>query len=327
MAVREFRYVGANRLQLDDGSYVDPGQFTPAINDALPIAAAQITAGNLVAVPTGTYATVYGGKPPRQALDNAQSESDIQAGPTNLTALNQEVRLAIPPGYGTVAMDVGATAFTGTLILEVSFDGGTTWRALQGSRLNDGAAVTSLTAVNTAVEAALPASASHVRARVGAFTAGTLVTRLGISPIEYEPSVSANVVSLPALPTGANVIGQVQLRPVASGGVNQISKRGGVDGSPVLVKSTAGQLYGYEFDNTSAAWRYLKLFQKASAAVLGTDTPVMCVGIPPGGRIQTDISTGIAFSVGITYAITQNPADLDTVVSLANEVVGFLYYN
>lgn len=92
------------------------------------------------------------------------------------------------------------------------------------------------------------------------------------------------------------------------------------------VKTTSTRLYGYHFTNSGAAWRYVKLYNKASAPVLASDVPVAVIGIPPGGVAVVDRSAPMSFTTGLAYAITAGAADTDATVTAANEVVGYIDY-
>lgn len=94
-----------------------------------------------------------------------------------------------------------------------------------------------------------------------------------------------------------------------------------------LVKSTAGRLYGVTLTNTTAALKYVKLFNKTSAPVPGTDTPVLVVAVPPNGVVSQEWTNPVTFASGIGYAVVGGPTDLDaTALVAANEVVGALLY-
>lgn len=91
------------------------------------------------------------------------------------------------------------------------------------------------------------------------------------------------------------------------------------------VKGSAGTLYMLTAMNTNAAARYLKLYDKASAPTVGTDTPVQVYTIPgrtAGGGVAVPIPTqGIAFATGIALAITTGAPDSDTGAVAADEIV------
>lgn len=74
---------------------------------------------------------------------------------------------------------------------------------------------------------------------------------------------------------------------------------------------------------------YLKLFDKASAPVLGTDTPAMTIMLPAGvpQRIDFGVET-CAFKNGLAIAVTLNPADADATVLAAVNTSGVdLFYS
>lgn len=88
-------------------------------------------------------------------------------------------------------------------------------------------------------------------------------------------------------------------------------------------KASAGTVYTIDAMNTTAAVKYLKLYNKASAPTVGTDTPVRTIALPPSNatyRIQ--FPSGYYFSTGIAYALTGAAADADATALAAGDVVG-----
>lgn len=82
-----------------------------------------------------------------------------------------------------------------------------------------------------------------------------------------------------------------------------------------------------------AAWAtvtcYLKVFDKASAPVLGTDVPTMTFMIPANvpQRIDWGVET-LALKYGLQIAVTLNPADNDaTVLAAANTSGVEMFYS
>lgn len=68
-------------------------------------------------------------------------------------------------------------------------------------------------------------------------------------------------------------------------------------------------------NNKNAGTLYLKLYDKATAATVGTDTPLLTIGIPPtvtGGLSQLIFEEGILFSNGISLGATTAAAVADT---------------
>jgi hypothetical protein len=91
-------------------------------------------------------------------------------------------------------------------------------------------------------------------------------------------------------------------------------------------KTTAGRLYSYHLSNTTAAWKFVRFYNKASAPTVGTDSPVLVVPIAPGMSAIIDHTVPISFATGIAYAITGASPDLDTTVTAVGDVVGHFLY-
>ena len=86
------------------------------------------------------------------------------------------------------------------------------------------------------------------------------------------------------------------------------------------LKASAGAVYGLYIMNTSAATKYVRLFNKASAPTPGTDTPIMVIAVPATSSKEVDIPLGIVFSTGIGYTITNAAAVLDATAVAAGDV-------
>lgn len=132
-----------------------------------------------------------------------------------------------------------------------------------------------------------------------------------------------------ALPAGANAIGDVGLYPRTSGGLaagKTISEAGT---NATSVKGSAGQVYAIFATNVNAAARYLKLYNKASAPTVGTDTPVATLLIPghtAGSGLHLKIDHGLEFTAGIAFALTTGAADADTGAVAAGDLVVNVFY-
>ena len=85
------------------------------------------------------------------------------------------------------------------------------------------------------------------------------------------------------------------------------------------VKATPGDVGKISGFNAAAAKRYLKLYNKASAPTVGTDTPVFTLTLPAGAPFNFDLGNHY-FSTGIAYALTVNGADADTTALTAADV-------
>jgi hypothetical protein len=88
------------------------------------------------------------------------------------------------------------------------------------------------------------------------------------------------------------------------------------------LKASAGQLYTVDVFNPAAYNVFLKLYNKASAPTVGTDTPVMTIPVAAGGGYSKTWPMGFTFGTGIAYAITKLQADSDTTVVVAGDLTG-----
>ena len=114
--------------------------------------------------------------------------------------------------------------------------------------------------------------------------------------------------------------------PVTSGGTSISRVISAASTNATSAKGSAGQVYGWSLSNTNAAARYFKLYNKASAPTVGTDTPVITILLPPSWSDSIHFDTGIAFGTGIAFALTTGIADSDTGAVAANEHIVNLYY-
>jgi hypothetical protein len=118
----------------------------------------------------------------------------------------------------------------------------------------------------------------------------------------------------------------VTLTPSATGGISSSRTVSAATTNATNVKTSGGTVYGFLASNINAAVRYLKLYDKASAPTVGTDTPVATVVLPIGGTSSHSFPHGISFTNGISFALTTGIADSDTAAVSANEHVVHLFY-
>lgn len=151
-----------------------------------------------------------------------------------------------------------------------------------------------------------------------------------------------DVITLPALVAGAAVIGKVGIDQTTPGTTNAVQDIPGTSGGLTMhktvsaastnatsVKGSAGQVYEIMASNVNAAARYLKLYDKATAPTVGTDTPKWTLIIPgntAGGGIAKSIPKGLEFTLGIAFALTTEATDAGTTGVAANELVVNLGY-
>jgi hypothetical protein len=97
-----------------------------------------------------------------------------------------------------------------------------------------------------------------------------------------------------------------------------------------IVKATSGNLHSIIAIGLSSTVRYLKIYNKATVPIVGTDIPVMTLPIPAntqGAGISLPFSIGVNFSKGIGLAITAGSADTDSSAIAAGDVIVNLTFN
>lgn len=183
-----------------------------------------------------------------------------------------------------------------------------------------------------------PVTARYVRVRVStAFVGGNVRAVAVFSQMPYSrmvqtiaQSIAGNLnatIASPTLAAGTNAVGDVgiQYRENATGAASKTHVVSAASTNATIVKASAGRLIGYDFSNTTASWKYVKLHNQATSPTAGSGV-VQTIGIPPNGKAQLSYTGGIAFSTGIGMTITGAAADADATAVAANDVVGDIIY-
>lgn len=119
---------------------------------------------------------------------------------------------------------------------------------------------------------------------------------------------------------------QAVLPSASNGGAQRAKIATTASTNATSVKASPGHLVGYALTNTTAAFKYFRLYNKASAPTVGTDSPLLIVGVAPNSTLNLCLPQGLEMSLGVAYAITGAVADLDATVTAANDVIGALFY-
>lgn len=250
----------------------------------------------------------------------------LEVGPVSVTSaavlFSQDVS-----NYRSVAVQVVSAGTSCTITYETSNDG-TTWYAVAGyTPLNLGTTAP-VTTSTTAILLVFPCVARFFRARVSTYGSGTVTVvaefradalpQLGV--YAFIQNAAAN-----ALPIAFS--GTVAPASSATGAASKARVKSAASTNATSVKASAGRLYEIRVCNTSAAMKFLKFYNKASAPTVGTDTPVATYPIAPnGGRVDVVSILGISFATGIAYAITGAVGDSDTTAVAVDDVTGELVY-
>ena len=120
--------------------------------------------------------------------------------------------------------------------------------------------------------------------------------------------------------TGAFVVA----KPTISGGLSIFRL---VNSAGANIKASAGQIYSGVFTNTNIVTRYLHLYNKATAAVLSTDTPVATIPLAPSVAVAITLANiGAEFTLGIAFAFTTDNIAVPVTAGLATDIHGTLFY-
>lgn len=88
------------------------------------------------------------------------------------------------------------------------------------------------------------------------------------------------------------------------------------------VKNAAGTIHKINL-NVAVAGKFLKLYNKATAPTVGTDTPVMTIPLAATGAREIDFGpNGLYFATGIGYGITGAIGDADTTAVASGDITG-----
>lgn len=197
------------------------------------------------------------------------------------------------------------------------FDG-TSWDRVRGTSA-DGLLVNLGSNNDVTITSGTITTVSAVTAITNALPAGTNA----IGKLAANSGVDIGDVDVLSIAAGSNLIGDVSLQPRTTGGLTMSKTTSAASTNATSLKASAGQVYSIQCFNVNAAVRYLKLYNKASAPTVGTDTPVKTLAIPgntAGAGFVISWPQGIAFGTGIAFALTTEATDAGTTGVAANEI-------
>lgn len=105
--------------------------------------------------------------------------------------------------------------------------------------------------------------------------------------------------------------------------MSQFSYVAATTANATAVRAVPAVLKAYDIVNTSAATKFVRFYNKATAPVPASDAALIVwrLPIPAGGRTSTSFSSGgVWFPAGLAFDITTAAADTDTTVTAAGDV-------
>jgi hypothetical protein len=220
-------------------------------------------------------------------------------------------------GAGMLSVQVTGT-YTSAFTIQVTNDG-TNWITRGNTAILSVSSGAGGAAMGSAAQGIYTTDvAGFYKARVTALSAVTGTATLTL----YATQATGSVVINNPLPTGANTVGAVNLAPATTQGFSTYSTLvAAATTNATSVKASAGTIGFLSIHNNKASVIYLKIFNKASAPTMGTDTPVFNFGIPAGQTFSLYPAMGIRLSTGIAFAVTGGQALLDTTALVAGDAV------
>ena len=136
--------------------------------------------------------------------------------------------------------------------------------------------------------------------------------------------IQVDVQTMPEASVATDSIGSAPLAETTLAGATPSKVISAASTNATSVKASVGKVFSIVAFNLNAAPRYLKLYDKASAPTVGTDTPKWVLMIPgntAGAGFSIPLPMPLKFANGIALAITTGIADTDTGAVAANEIV------
>jgi len=133
-----------------------------------------------------------------------------------------------------------------------------------------------------------------------------------------------------SIPAGDNIIGTVRVAPSFSEGPTfyKFISSSGVNSTNLTTSVT--NLNILNVVNTAATMRYFKLYNKASAPIVGTDIPLIVIALSPNSASNFTLPplAGIDFSIGLSFAAMTEPQDSSSApLTVSGEIVAMIAYN
>jgi hypothetical protein len=281
----------------------------------------QATMANSAPVTIASNQSSIGVKPDVQTASGTITTQNLN-GSTGTGTTGSTVELALN-GASTLSIQAVGT-YTSAFTVQVTNDG-TNWITRGNTAILSVSSGAGGAAMGSAAQGIYTTDVSgFLKARVTALSA---VTGSAVITMIATNGAGSVVINNP-LPTGSNVIGVIGLAPnTAQGFSTYYTLVAAATGNATSVKTSAGVIGMVSIHNKSAGVIYFKIFNKASAPTMGTDTPVFNFGIPAATVLNLNIpAMGLRLSTGIAFALTGGQALLDNTSLAAGDAVVNISY-
>lgn len=315
-------------FQNTGGSTTTTFRLDTAFGDILPATQLNNVPMSIMEVNGTTY--TLGSKSPALSMPTVLSSKDLVSG-VQYAAGTAVLNLNLLNGVVSGWLDVSAY---NSAVLTVTTGAGISAGVIQFEETNDTTAAPNGTIVlgyNTATQNAnpissltlaasqtssvyLPLRARFFRCRVSTAVAGGTVqaflaqSQFSFAPTNYtvnQATAASLNATIAAIPAGTSAIGDTgtQYRNTATGAASFVSVISPVVPAAGTIKAAAGRVIGWQFQNSAATLRSVKVFGVA-APTLGTTAALFEIDIPAGGAVFMNFPGGVAFGTAATYSVT-----------------------
>lgn len=210
-------------------------------------------------------------------------------------------------GYLSAVVSVSAAGSNNVVTVEASNDN-TNWYQVAGYDISNIGTIPSATTITTTGIRVFTSLARYFRARLTSLGSGSVTMDCLLRrEMPGRLGVNANINSISPNTTAG---GLTSFNPYISAASNNLT----------VVSASATAISAIVASNTSASWRWLKIFN-AATVTMGTTTPNLNIGLPPGQTITIPLPIYARFGTALRFAIVAGAAPTDNTAIAANEVV------
>ena len=206
--------------------------------------------------------------------------------------------------YRSINLQITGT-WVGTITFQVSNDN-TNWTSLGLFIVAGSTSVATSSTGNNAFFGTL-GGFNYVRARFTAYTSGTA-------------SVTGYLLREPVTSTTNQAALNTVTASTTSSATTLYTVNSAATTNAASIKATGANLYGISVMNTSAATKYVRLFNLTTAPTVGTSVPIMVVAIPATSSKEIQYVPAVRFGTGLSVAITGGAAATDSTAVAAGDV-------
>jgi hypothetical protein len=244
---------------------------------------------------------------------------------TDVTAVNNDLLSSLDVSkYKFISLQLTGT-WVGTVAFQGSNDGGTFYPIVTSNPSGGLANGETETSVNRLVK--VPTIYKFVRIRVTTYTSGTFE---GVAFGHRDENSSGLIAAIGPVTLNAETTKKIGNVGIETSGTPTYQKFiSATTTNATAVSNAPANLSILHIVNTGDGVRFFKLYNKASAPTVGTDVPLITIGIPAvsSSSFTLPALVGIDFSIGISFAITLGAADNNTTaLTVASDVTGLIAY-